>query len=184
MIRVGTDKRKIHSAELLLNGLIKCMETDDFTNINVSDLQKASGVSRATFYRLFDNTQDVLAYKCRMIATEIPKKYHTCSPECREIFLLFTLRYWLENHLFLEAIFMSGRADILQHALFENTDFFRSQFSLDFISEGTLDYLASAAMGILSSILITWVRHGKKETPEQLIEVFIGFGEIAPMLFS
>lgn len=183
MIRVGTDKRKIHSAELLVNGLIQCMEEKDFTEINVSDLQKASGVSRATFYRLFDNIQDVLAYKCQVMAAEIPQKYTAISAEKKENFLLFTMRYWLNHHRFLEAIFVSGRADILQNALLENSDFLCTQLSFEAIPLETKDYLASASMGILSSLLITWVRHGRKETPEQLIEIFNGFSEIAPILF-
>lgn len=182
MVRVGTDKRKIHSANLLVDGLIKCMEKKDFTEINVSDLQKASGVSRATFYRLFDNAQDILFYKCHEIAREIPQKYSEASKNNNESFLTFTLHYWMSQQQFLEAIFRSDRADILQSALLENSDFLRVQFSLDTISSENMDYLASVSMGILSSLLMTWIKHEKKETPEQLIEIFRGFGEIAPMM--
>lgn len=182
MIRVGTDKRKIHSAELLVNGLIKCMEKKDFTEINVSDLQRASGVSRATFYRLFDNVQDILAYKCQAIALEIPKKYHDLPADRKEDFLSFTLHYWMEEHQFLEAVFKSNRADILQSALLKNSGFLYERFPLNTISEEKMDYLAAASMGVLSSLLITWVKHGKKETSEQLIEIFRGFGEIMPVM--
>lgn len=183
MIKVGADKRKKHSAELLVNGLITCMETKAFTEINISDLQRASGVSRATFYRLFDDVQDVLAYQCQTMAAEIPKQYHAVSVKNRESFLLFSLRYWLEQHRFLEAIFVSGRADILQNALLGNAAFLREEFPIEGITPETMDYLISASMSILSGLLLTWVKHGKKETPEQLIEIFKGFGEIAAVLF-
>lgn len=184
MIHVGTDKRRIRSAELLTDGLIHCMKQKDFTQISISDLQKASGVSRATFYRLFDNVQDILEYKCRSMASDIPARYTALPPEQRESFLLFTLRYWLAHHAFLEAIFQSSRADILQSALAENASFLKAQFPPQTFSEAQFDYLASAAMGILSSLLVTWVAHGQKETPEQLIEVFQGFGKISGFLFS
>lgn len=182
MIKVGEDKRKKHSAEMLVNGLITCMETKDFTEINISDLQRASGVSRATFYRLFDDVQDVLAYQCQTMAAEIPEQYHVASVKNREGFLLFTLRYWLKQHRFLEAIFVSGRMDILQNALLENAAFLREEFPIEGIEPDTMDYLMSASMSILSGLLLTWMKHGKKETPEQLIEIFKGFGEIAAVL--
>ena len=183
MIRVGTDKRRIHSAELLLEGLVFCMEKKDFTQISISDLQKASGVSRATFYRLFDNVQDVLDYKCRAMAAELPARYRAAAVEQRESFLLFTLQYWMEQHRFLDAIFASGRTDILQNALLENDGLVQELFS-GIVPEGTaMEYIASASMGILSSILITWVRHEKRETPEQLVEIFQRFFQTAPALF-
>jgi len=185
MIRVGTDKRKLHSAEQLLSALVTLMDKKDFSEITVSDLQKESGVSRATFYRLFDNPQDVLDYKCRSLAVEIAEKYSRLSEDKKESFLLFTLRYWLEQHAFLEAVFKCGRGDILQNALFENYDFLRSNFHFEsIIPIEMMDYLDSASMGILSSILLTWVKHGKKETAEELIEIFRGFGELMPLLLK
>ena len=75
MIHVKEDKRAKRSAELLLDGLVICMNQKDFTEISVSDLQKASGVSRATFYRLFDNVQDVLAFKCEELAITLQNEY-------------------------------------------------------------------------------------------------------------
>lgn len=183
MVHVGTDKRRIRSAELLTEGLTACMKQKDFTQISISDLQRESGVSRATFYRLFDNVQDILDYKCRSMASEIPSLYTALPPEQRENFMLFTLRYWLEHHAFLEVIFQSNRADILQRALAENAAFLKAQLPLDSLSELEFDYLSAASMGILSSLLITWVARGKKETPEQLVKVFQGFGNVSAFLF-
>lgn len=172
MIKVGTDKRTIRSAMRLADGLIQCMQKKDFTEINVTDLQRASGISRATFYRLFDNVQDVLDYKCQAIAREIPDKFQAASPESRGNFLVFTLRCWMSQKKVLDAVFKSGRADILQNALLNNSGFFSEQLSFEEIPPKTMDYLAPASMGILSSILMTWVRRGKKETPDQLAEMF------------
>ena len=135
MIRMKNDKRAKHSAELLLGGLVKCINEKDFTEISISDLQKSSGVSRATFYRLFDNVQDVLAYKCELLAITMETEYKKIKPDEREPFLLFSLRFWLENHAFLDAIFKCNRGDILQNSLLLHTEHLTSEYDLKHIRD-------------------------------------------------
>ena len=184
MIHVGTDKRRLRSAELLLNALVKLMNEKDFSEISISDLQKESGVSRATFYRLFDTTIDILDYKCRQIAADISNYYEETPAEKRECFLLFSLRYWLKQHVFLEAIFNSNRSDILQNALRENSDFLKDQFPAEMFLQDSMDYLMSCSLGILSNLLLTWVSHGQKESPEELFAIFHEFSGIVEMFFQ
>ena len=60
MYHISKDKRALQSSELIYNGLLECIKKKPFDQISVSDLQKASGVARSTFYRAFDNISDVL----------------------------------------------------------------------------------------------------------------------------
>ena len=184
MIHVKEDKRAKRSAELLLDGLVICMKQKDFTEISVSDLQKASGVSRATFYRLFDNVQDVLAFKCEELAITLQNEYKKNKPEERENFILFSLRYWLDNYAFLDAIFKCNRADILQQSLTAHSEYLVANFHFDNLSERELDYIVSASMGILSSILMTWIKHGKQESAEQLFMLFCNSGKFIPLFHN
>lgn len=182
MIHVGTDKRRLRSAQLLADALMQCLEEKDFTQINVSDLQRKSGVSRATFYRLFDNIQDVLAYRCQEISDELTIKYQGDSGASDDSFLLFTLRYLFEHHKLLEAIFKVNRGDILQQALLKNVWFLKKQFPVKDVPDEQFDYLFAASAGILGSILMVWVRHGQKETPEELLEIFRRVSAISPLI--
>lgn len=182
MIRVKNDKRMQHSAQLLLDGLVKCMNEKHFTEISVSDLQKVSGVSRATFYRLFDNIQDVLEYQCDVLAITIQDAYIKLDPNSRENFILFSLRYWLDNSAFLDAVFSCGRMDILQNALIRHSEHLKEQFPLDDISDIQIDYIIASSMGVLSSILNTWIKNEKKETADDLFEIFHNFSDIIPFL--
>lgn len=178
MIHVGTDKRQLRSAELLVEGLVKCMEFKEFGEISISDLHEASGVSRATFYRLFDNIQDVLSYKCKMIAAELPEQLKEGGQE--EGFLLFSLGYWMKQHKFLEAVYTSGRGDILQEALLEYSSFLKEYLPIESITRVQIDYFLSASMGFLSNILLTWVKRGKKETAGDLLEMFYDLYKVMP----
>lgn len=64
MYHIQKDIRAQKSAKLIGEGMLKCLGEKRFEEISVSDVQRASSVGRSTFYRLFDNTADVLAYLC------------------------------------------------------------------------------------------------------------------------
>ena len=61
MYHIKKDKRCQQSAQMIIEGLNQCLAEKEFAKITVSDIQRKTGVSRATFYRLFDDTSDVLA---------------------------------------------------------------------------------------------------------------------------
>lgn len=71
MYHIRNDKRAIQSSELIYNGLLECIRKKPFDQITISDLQKASGVARSTFYRAFDNISDVLFWKCDTCFNEV-----------------------------------------------------------------------------------------------------------------
>ena len=64
MYHIMDDKRSQLSAQLILTGFKSLLLTEDFELITVTAICREAGVSRSTFYRLFDNTQDVLDYAC------------------------------------------------------------------------------------------------------------------------
>lgn len=68
MYHIKADKRSLASARLISQGLNRLLQAKDFDSITVTDIVNEAGVGRATFYRLFDNTTDVLTYSCFLIA--------------------------------------------------------------------------------------------------------------------
>ena len=64
MYHIKNDVRSQKSAKFISEGLQKCLAYKTFSEITITDVLRASYVGRATFYRLFDNLSDVLAYLC------------------------------------------------------------------------------------------------------------------------
>ena len=62
MYHIPNDKRAVSSADNLEKALYELLTTRDMNEISVTDLCHASGVSRATFYRLYDNPTDILRH--------------------------------------------------------------------------------------------------------------------------
>lgn len=163
LYHLTTHIRVKKSAELIKEALIKCLHEKDFSLISVSDLQKISGVSRATFYRIFDNIYDVLCYYCDQLVIDIDEQYDIFLKSGGVDIYKFVLSFWTENYEFLEALYISQRWDILQTSMETHAKNLRAHLTKSFISNQEADYFFSITSGALSGILMTWIRHGKKE---------------------
>lgn len=81
MYRIGKDKRKTQSAKLICKGMEELMQTQDYKDISITQIINASGVGRATFYRLFDDKSDVVLYQMESVFDELIRRMgpHTDS---------------------------------------------------------------------------------------------------------
>ena len=103
MYHIKTDKRAEKSVELICTGLLACLEQKEFSQISISDIQRASTVSRSTFYRNFDSLDDVLALLCDRGFDEILRSGS-------DALNLAAFHYWYAHGRLLEAILSSDKS--------------------------------------------------------------------------
>jgi len=172
MYHIKPDKRSQTSARMISEAMDQCLCTKSYNEITVTDILNESGVGRATFYRIFDSLSDILVYKCdkafEEILDELTIVATTTNPE--QLIIKYT-DFWLRQDSLAEVIILSNNVNILYmsnqkymnklvHMLHEASDY----------SDSQCDYLAS----ILSAILVTWIRKGKQETSEELVQKLNG----------
>lgn len=182
MYHIKDDKRQILTADKIREGMGHCLSVKNMSEITVSDISEAAGVSRSTFYRSFDTPIDVLTYSCDKIVDMIIRDYADVNIRDTDEFILFSLRYWRNHDQILEALLHCDRMDIV-HKAFANRaeDIFGEtvrEFKTDF-TEDEIDYLVMGAIGLLSNMIIVWMKHGKKETPEQMFSLYRKFFSMA-----
>ncbi len=169
MYHIPNDERAKKSARKIGGGLLGCLKQKNFTEITVTDVQKEANVGRATFYRLFDNTADVLSYLCDGVFEEVGCKYEKTNAFTPQERALEFIRAWMRNKTLLEAIVDCNRMDILYEAhskyLGENKAFFFPNASL---SEEATTYLMMTMTACTSACLAAWLKNGAYETAEQL----------------
>ena len=172
MYHIKSDKRSRASAEEITNGLYRCLERMPLSAVTVSDLHRETGISRATIYRLFDTPEDALIYEIDCMMEWIEAYHETHKNEAPEKVFEGILVRGLENHKLIESLVKNGRFDLL-HDYTERSflifdDLFASYFKeMDAIEA---DYVMSnLAMNMVSN-LSTWVRRGRTETAEQLVQ--------------
>ncbi|MGN0246872.1 MAG: TetR/AcrR family transcriptional regulator [Lachnospiraceae bacterium] len=172
MYHISEDKRARQSADLIWRGLVDCMNRKPFAEITVTDLQKASGVARTTFYRAFDNMSDVLYWKCDTCFREA---LLDCTPDMflNEVeFAKHYFKYWMEHSDILEWLIKINRHDIIYACHMKNAEMLQEKYGNPAgwgIRHG--NYFMSIRTGFTISILTVWVKNGRKETPEEIAEI-------------
>lgn len=169
MYHISNDKRAVKSAELIGQGMLKCLQAKNFENITVTDVQKSATVGRATFYRLFDNTADVLSYLCDGIFEQAGKEYKRLTETNAEQTTLTFIRIWIKNKVLLKAIVDSNRTDFIFRAHMK----YLTPSKDDFFPGNEMDevqtvYLMTVLTACTSAILTAWLANDGKETAEQL----------------
>ena len=62
MFHIKKDKRSQTSAILILEAMDVCLRRHPFEDVSITEVCNQATISRATFYRLFDTLEDVIAY--------------------------------------------------------------------------------------------------------------------------
>ncbi|MDD6052463.1 MAG: TetR/AcrR family transcriptional regulator [Bacteroidales bacterium] len=169
MYQIRDDKRTRKSAALLTEGLLKCLRDKSFNEVGISDICQAGGVSRTTFYRLFDTPADVLAYACDSLAEESLKICGKPGNHDREPKLVRFISLLMENCELLSAIVKCNRREIIENS-------FSHYCSADnFQGDAGNGYFPVINGAIITSMLFKWERDGKRESAEELYSIYREF---------
>lgn len=177
MYHIKKDKRSERSAELIGEALIICLETRSFDELTVVDVQKAAGVGRTTFYRIFDNLTDVLAYLSDTIFSSFFYESQCFTSATSRDRSIGFISCWMKNNRVLEAIVRSHRLDILQDSHIRNLP------DLFYFAGEEREFCIYQLTAIMTSSLQYWVSHGKKESAEELFETIRASSSIVSSLF-
>jgi AcrR family transcriptional regulator len=168
MYHIPNDKRAIRSAQLLLDGLMDCLKEKKLNEITISDINKKSYVSRATFYRLFDSISDILVYYCDIIFEQMKENFSKPSTAVPKEQFTHFVEEWMEHHDLLTVLSQNNRMDILDDASNRHKSIIQDiLLPHSIFGASELDYLSHFMSGLLSISFNVWCQHGKKESPEQ-----------------
>ena len=173
MFHIKPDKRSETSASLIVEGLYDCLNEKPFSKITITDVQKASTVGRATFYRLFDSLSDVLSYECDNIFQRVVARGREKHFQVKQDAFVFFFSTWMSNERLLNVIVESGHIEII------NTVFRKYAWEIGSIMSPDEDFSEAEGECItlvislcMAGILETWIKQDKKQTPQDLTELF------------
>lgn len=166
MYHIVNDKRAYASSRLVRDALFELVKEKPYDKITISDICRESTVSRATFYRLFDNMDDVVAWQVELFAQHF-EKVVADQPNDRTMEIFF--EQWMIHADILDLIIEIHREDILYTAHLNHAERLRERLHL----EGEFsDYHAAAMSMLMIGTLTTWAKNGKRETPQELVATY------------
>lgn len=169
MYHLSRHGRTHHTAEEIKRGLLLCLREKPLGDITVSDIYRVTGISRSTFYRLFDSPDDVLLLLCDEYKEKMTKAFAEAGVTDLDDLAMFFFAYSLQNHALLEALVNNHRHDLLDDLYSASTQYMSQWLEpYERSDKGASDYLTALLYSNMTSILITWVQHGRRESPAEL----------------
>ncbi len=159
MYHIPADERSKKSALKIYKSLRRILWTKSLNEISVTDIKNECGVSRATFYRLFDNLADVLEMQLEIFMDE----YKQEAPLHKDKLLYFF--EFFDRHTYLIATLAEQNDSVIRTVIERNLTPSSMPATPD------TDYELSLKIGMMTSILCKWVLREKKESPLQMAEL-------------
>lgn len=167
------DKRKAANQRVkdrLFSALVEFAGRKDWSKVTVSELIETSGVARASFYRNFKSVDDLIDYGIRQMAL----RYHEGKPFLREDFhseqvMLYKFRFYKE---YAHLILAFHRAKLSTTLLDVITDC-EIDACGDMPSSSISKYALYYFSGAFYNMMLCWLEHGAKETPEAMAREFM-----------
>ena len=171
MYHISDDKRSKKSAELIWKGMEACLQEKSLDKLRITDIYEKSFVSRATFYRLFDVPQDVIAYECDCIYERLAEGLVNHAFSDKKEFFLYLIEKWTEQEVLIKTLVENNLINIIYDTHMKNCDLMKKVFLEDMtISDWEADYLVAMLATIIPAAVNIWYLHGKTETPEEIYQ--------------
>ena len=156
----------------LYDALMKLIQEKKFDKISVGELCEAAGVSRMTYYRSYNNKEDILLQhldECfAMYLADLPVQ------DFYGVALSF-FQFWQgQEREFLIAVVHSGLSAQLMDKFYGYLD----QIIPQMVSEEVQPFVKSFLAGGLYKMLMDWMKTGTQATPEEMA-AFLAKGSYA-----
>ncbi len=165
MYHISNDPRAKSSAQRICEALMESAQHKPFSEIAVTDLYKEHRISRTTFYRLFDNTVDVLEYACEQMGKKILLNIGGGTP--REL-TINAIRALTGERELIGLLCRSGHLDIFKRIQEKYLPLSRLAEGMDF-GIGS-EYFHRILAQLIPIALEVWIDEGQKDSPEEIYE--------------
>lgn len=176
MYHIKNDKRAVQSSERIFESLKSLMFEKSFEDITIKEVVERAEVARATFYRNFDKLEDVLRYELDTKFANLYdylKDYYKSEPDYfKSFFIVPFLKFWYLDSAIVELLIKARQRKVLREAF---VNLLHRGIS-EYYGDGEIDidhfnYFLAFRSGIAINVLVEWIETGKKEKPEEVIEI-------------
>ncbi|MBQ9663528.1 MAG: TetR/AcrR family transcriptional regulator [Oscillospiraceae bacterium] len=115
----GKNPKALLSQRLLLDALNALLQEKEFKDISVSELCSKSGVSRQTFYSLFETKENILLYQLDLINDTKPDHEDTSAMQLNDVCDRYS-QYVSSNYKLLSILVENGLSEVLYTQFYQS----------------------------------------------------------------
>lgn len=166
----GTNKTALQSQRQIADAMMVILREKPFSQITVSELCKAAGISRQTFYTLFTSRENVMVFTLQANCGEGPELSAPKRPACRGDMLRWLCRGYSEYMLRNQALIRLLVENHIDHLLYDS--FYEAMDGCDcFLPKAdpcTRSYAASFYAGGIACVARRYAQEGCSSSARQL----------------
>lgn len=173
---LGKKKQAWDTKNMIANALRHLIEETNYDNITIYHILEKARVSRRTFYRYFDNKEDLLDYILTMLIMEYydEREKFLCAT-CPEDVFYTTLNFMYQNRHFIKSLILSGDYNKFTDKFNNNASIIFQTFDLPWNSTDKRasrknSYFATALIGAYLNVIKHWLISEEVEPPEVVAE--------------
>ncbi len=162
------------SKQMLVSALLNLMTADDFNLITIQQITDEAQLSRRTFYRHFNQKEDILNYHFKEISQQYMKMLMAAEnlklPAISKVLFTFwekhldLLRLLHKNNLlFLLLLSINSQFPLIY-------DYFKAQ-SNEYGDKESTKYALAFSAGGFWNMLVLWMEEDSPKTPEELSQI-------------
>lgn len=167
----GNNKTALSSQRQIAEAMMRLIREKPYRQITVSELCKAAGISRQTFYSLFTSRENVVVFTLQAQYCYAPKLTDAAPEEPRGLRQLCRGygEYFLQNRALLETLVQNHIDYLLYDSLYEALE--GCGCFLNRVEPCTRRYAASFYAGGLACVARRYVQEGCASTADDLAEL-------------
>ncbi len=158
----------------ITTALIDLMSEKPFVEITVTDVVRKAGVARASFYRNFSSTSEIL----ETVLSEFLAMFKenalpviTSQDERKWRAFLFRYIYFVSDHYHKLIHSKNANVSLILYKLSSVAHELAQTLQFNDLKE---KYRISSRIGIINSTIIRWMDEGRTETPEEIVDYLMG----------
>lgn len=163
-------EKYVNVAERIADGFLELLAEKQFPDITISEITRKAQVARASFYRNFSSTNDVLDYVVKDIVDkiyEIAKPIINCDDRRKWREFIFRFIYLVNESDNYYVLIRSQNIPLLLERFFESALAMVPDTGKDRLHD---KYDLIARFSMISGVLIRWKDTGMEETPEDIVD--------------
>lgn len=179
MYHISNDIRAQESAKRISEALMDSAKHRAFSEITISSLKDEYGISRTTFYRLFDNTADVLEYLVDELGNDVLVNLKGDTLKEMTINAISALK---DNNDLIQLLSSSGHIYLLLQKQSRYLSLSKYATSVNMI-DGE-EYFHGILAQLIPTVMDVWARNGMQDTPEEIYRKLSNSLEVLGKWFS
>lgn len=164
----GKNPKALLSQRLLLEALNALLKEKAFKEISVSELCERSGVSRQTFYSLFETKENILLYQLELVNDTKPEQEDTSALLLNDICERYS-RYVTSNYALFSMLIENDLAEVLYKQFYQSMASCRQSF-VD-LSDDEREYAALFMSAGLCQLTQKYIREHAVPNAEELQQI-------------